>query len=172
MRQGFLVVLLSLGTRICYTGADQQSTGTPLPCLRYGPAIVDLSGRLVGRTGYGPPGFGESPDVDKKWKVPILLLSNSVDVCGDTTSGVNTSTFRDVKQMQVVFYGSLSATRFFGHRVVLTGTLFEKVTMNHHTDVLVLLRTICTDDEPGGQTCACKAPVEPWEQSRCLEGKT
>jgi len=72
----------------------------------------------------------------------MLLPSRPVDVCGDSTSELNRDSFRGVKEIQVVFHDTLDGQGFVGHEVVATGSLFERQTMHHYTDVLLWLASI------------------------------
>ncbi len=135
-------VALALGTLACAGATVQTKTPRILTCVHYDPEIVTLNGKLITVPKYGPPNFGESPETDARLSVPILVLSRPVDVCGDSTSEINTSSFHGVKELQVIFHDSLGARPFLDQNVIATGTLFEHHTMNHYTDVLLSLKTI------------------------------
>ena len=76
-------------------------------------------------------------------RVLFLELAHPIDVCGDSRSDTNKRSFNNVKNIQLFYLDdSLDAQRFLNHQVVVTGTLFEKLTAHHYTDVLLRVRTI------------------------------
>ncbi len=45
---------------------------------KFEPAVVELTGKLVEKVFYGPPGYGEDPKSDSKEHAAILLLSKPI----------------------------------------------------------------------------------------------
>ena len=126
---------------------SETSVAAPAGCpdswLGYEPAVVELAGALRQVQKYGPPNYGESPATDQKVQVPILVLSSPVNVRADSASEVNTESFQCVREVQLVRLSSSPAyRRFVGQSIVATGTLFQRFTGHHHTDVLLVLRSI------------------------------
>jgi len=109
--------------------------------LAYEPATVELRGTLALEQKYGPPNYGENPESDEKVRVPILVLSEPVDVQGDPRSDLNGEAVRDVRKVQLVFK-SRSYQRLVDKNVVATGTLFHAHTGHHYPDVLMNVSTI------------------------------
>jgi len=107
--------------------------------LHYEPEKVTLTGRLVYRTFYGPPNYGENPKTDSRETQPILILDSAVDVVangGDPTD----QTERGVKGITLVV--EHSTRRFIGKRIAVEGTLFHANTGHHHTKVLMTVASI------------------------------
>lgn len=105
--------------------------------LRYEPAIVQLSGILVLEDHYGPPNYGETPDRDLKLKVPVLKLDALVDVTASQNDDVNADSFTGIQRVQLLGSPPLKLVELAGQRVMLEGTLFEKHTGWHVTDVVM-----------------------------------
>jgi hypothetical protein len=114
--------------------------------LMYEPATVELDGRLVIQSKYGPPNFGEQPKTDQKVQVPVLLLRERVSVLGDRgdrADGPNTKTEYGVAQIQLAFTGAAKDHKLLiGKQVVVTGTLFHAHTGHHYTDVVMNVQSI------------------------------
>lgn len=102
-----------------------------------------LTGTVILESHYGPPGFGESPETDRKEEVPILKLDAPISVKGNIETP-NVDSFSGVQRMQLVGKSSLGLQTFAGKRARATGTLFEKQNGEHYTDVLMLVQTIQT----------------------------
>lgn len=118
------------------------------PVLHYEPAVVQLTGTVKLERHYGPPGFGSSPRSDKVQMVSVLVLSAPVNVAGnppDPRSRVLTdgTSYQNVSRMQLVFDTPGTSMRGMdGEPVTVTGTLFEKVSGENYTDVLVNVRSL------------------------------
>jgi hypothetical protein len=104
--------------------------------LSYEPANVELQGKLTLQWKYGPPNYGENPDTDEKFQVPILILDKAVDVRGDPNSDVNAETVHAAKQVQLAFTKT-EYRHFVGKNVDVQGTLFRAHTGHHYTDVVM-----------------------------------
>ncbi len=104
--------------------------------LRYEPAKVELKGRLTIEQRYGPPNYGENPDTDQKVQIPVLLLSEPVDVQGDPQSDLDRETVRGVQRVQLVFRNT-SYRRLVGKNITVKGTFFRALTGHHYTDVVM-----------------------------------
>ncbi|HEY0348935.1 MAG TPA: DUF4431 domain-containing protein [Pyrinomonadaceae bacterium] len=124
-----LVALLLLAT--ASTEAQRRS-------LHYQPEKVALTGRLVYRTFYGPPGYGENPKTDKRETQSILILESAIDVIGNGNDPWE-QTEHGIKRITLVVDRS---SPFVGKRVVVEGTLFHAHTGHHHTKVLMEVSSI------------------------------
>jgi hypothetical protein len=110
--------------------------------LSYEPAVVELEGKLTIAVKYGPPNYGENPQTDEKIKVPILVLSQPVNVRGDPTSDVNTESVEGVKEVQLSLKRGIAYRQLIHRRVVVKGTLFHSSTGHHYTRVLMDVQEI------------------------------
>lgn len=107
--------------------------------LRYETANVTLTGRVVYRTFYGPPNYGETPKTDSRETQAILLLDSPIDVIGTPNDEIN-ETERGVKAITLVSDRSLRS--FVGKRVTVQGSLFHAHTGHHHTKVLMSVSSV------------------------------
>lgn len=111
--------------------------------LPYQPQHVVLSGTIALEGLYGPPGFGKSPDTDT-WSVfPVLKLDAPISVMGDKdTESLNHSTFQHVTKLQIAALPSSTIYVNENKHVKVHGTLFQKRTDYHITDVLIAVESI------------------------------
>jgi len=116
--------------------------------LSYEPAVVELKGKLIIKTYYGPPNYGENPDTDAKEAMPFLVLDKPVSVRGnpDPKARFDRQTVENVKKIQLVL--TLPHKNLIGAKVIVTGTLFQAFTGHHHTDVLMTVSSIKRAPEP------------------------
>ena len=105
--------------------------------FHYAPTIVQLTGKIALEEHYGPPNFGEDPNSDEKVVVPVLALDKPIDVDGDDQNPLNNDSFKDVWRIQLVFSQKIEFGRFVNQHVKVRGTLFEKQTGHHYTNVLL-----------------------------------
>ena len=111
--------------------------------LSYEPAVVELRGKLTSKWFYGPPNYGENPKTDSKELLPILLLSEPVNVRGKPDPNYGSSEYvsvKNVRRMELVL--RIPHKYMIGKNVVVKGTLFHALTGHHHTEVLVDVQSI------------------------------
>jgi hypothetical protein len=117
--------------------------------LSYEPETVELAGRLVIQTKYGPPNFGEDPKTDQKLRVPILILTDAVSMIPDRGDGFNAQPAYGIKQVQLVFINAgITYKNLIGQPVVVKGMLFHAFTGHHYTDVLLQVNSL--ERKPAG----------------------
>ena len=111
--------------------------------LHYGPEKVTLTGKVVARTFYGPPNYGENPKRDSKETQYILLLDSAIDVV-TTGSDPTDKTEHGVKKVTLVVldFKAHPVEHLLGNRVKVEGTLFHANTGHHHTKVLLVVFSI------------------------------
>lgn len=113
---------------------------------QYEPAVVSLKGVLLIKSAYGPPGYGENPLTDEKIKYLVLKLDTPINVKGDRDpNSVNLGTYTNISEIQLVLFDDQmhkSANSKINKKVVIKGTLFEKHTGHHYTDVLMIVQQI------------------------------
>ena len=110
--------------------------------LQYEPATVQLSGVVVLEEHYGPPNFGETPNIDIKERVFMLKLDNPVSVKADPSDAVNMDSFNRVDKMQLSTRAPREMSDHIGKHVVIEGSLFEKQSGEHYTNVLLTVRKV------------------------------
>lgn len=107
--------------------------------FNYETGNVTVTGRIVFRTFYGPPNYGENPKTDSRETQAILLLDSPIDVIGTSTDDFNV-TERGVKELTLVWDQPLRPLR--GKRVIAQGSLFHAHTGHHHTKVLMSVTSV------------------------------
>lgn len=111
--------------------------------LSYEPQTVELDGRLVIQSKFGPPNYGEEPKTDQKVKIPVLVLKYPVSVRASQEDGPNSEPVYRIKQIQLAFNDSGTTHKnLIGKNVVVTGSLFHAHTGHHYTDVVLKVRSI------------------------------
>lgn len=112
--------------------------------LHYEPAVVTLRGKLTMIVKYGPPNYGEDPERDSVEHPIILILPLPIRVQGDPNSELNSETVTNIGHVQLVIYTGVAAgySRYFGRNVEVTGSLMKSFSGHHHTDVLLIVKTL------------------------------
>jgi hypothetical protein len=131
------VKTLLLIALLCTTALSVQAQRKQ---VHYEPEKVALTGKVVLRTFYGPPGYGESPKTDSRESQYILLLDRSIDVLGSPDFEAE----HGVKQITLVVFDfkSTPVRPWLHKRVTIEGKLFHAISGHHHTRVLIEVSTI------------------------------
>jgi len=120
-----------------------SSTESQRRQLHYEPEGVTLTGRVVTRTFYGPPNYGENPKTDSKESQYILLLDSPIDVIATGNDPIDQTERRITRLTLVVFdFKKNPVEPLIGKRVRVEGTLFHAHTGHHHTKVLIIVSSI------------------------------
>jgi hypothetical protein len=119
------------------------SSGDKPKELHYESEKVTVIGKVVSRTFYGPPNYGENRKTDSKESQYILLLDSPIDVIG-SKDDLLTKTERGVRSLTLVVFDFKAnpVEPLLGSRVVVEGTLFHAHTGHHHTKVLIEVGSI------------------------------
>src|SRR5687768_12992313 len=73
--------------------------------LEYWPAVVELEGKLIIKTFFGPPNFGENPASDSKERSWILSLDKPINVrAKDEADPVLGPSVENVRELQLVLH--------------------------------------------------------------------
>jgi hypothetical protein len=104
---------------------------------------VTLEGTLKIESYFGPPGFGDNPNTDKREDCYILCLDNSINVLKDPNgmdADDDDETYLNNYKIELAatndtVFEDLRGLKY--QQVRVTGTFFGKYSPNHHTDVLL-----------------------------------
>jgi hypothetical protein len=109
--------------------------------FHYDTETIALTGKVIVRTFFGPPNYGENPKTDSRESQYILLLDVPVDVIGTPREN---KTEPGVKQITLVVldFKANPVERWLHKRVTVEGTLFHANTGHHHTKVLIEVSSI------------------------------
>lgn len=110
-------------------------------CLPYEPAQVTLTGKLSTGRGYGPPGFGEDPQHDRKESFAQVTLDKAACVSGGTDTNEDVAAIRTFQL--VPGDGARYARKLLGRRVAVTGKLYHRVS-GGHTEVMILYTAVAS----------------------------
>ena len=105
------------------------------------PDTVVLSGVLIEKMFYGPPGYGEHPKTDSKEYPFILKLSSPISVVAHPNDSIN-QTRINVKEIQTINFVHIKLIDFLGKRIKVIGTLSSALIGHDHTDVLIKIITV------------------------------
>lgn len=103
---------------------------------KFEPAVVYLTGELIQKQFYGPPGYGEDPKTDRKENASILILNHPIKVVAEIGDRFN-ETRDNVKVIQLINVKRIALSPFFQKNVKVTGKLSSAITGHHHTDILI-----------------------------------
>ena len=152
----FLLALLSALSSGCAkplaarTHAGSEMIPQPGPvvqaCLHYEPEVVELRGRLTIHEDGGSVAPADTGLQSRRARVPVLVLTRSVDVCGDQRSPVNSEPVRGVQRVQIIPPPRVDYRVLLGRIVVIRGTLFHAQTAHHYTPVVLTARSLAAGD--------------------------
>jgi len=109
----------------------------------YEPSVSTVNGIITKEVHYGPPNFGENPETDSKDTIYVVALIKKISVypSRDTEKeNSNTDSLFNIDKMQVIGLDKKTLENNIGKEVKLTGTLFEAISGNHYTKVLINVR--------------------------------
>ena len=142
---------MSITRYVCLVGLLLLAPALGQPQRRefnYATQTVKLTGRLVYKTFYGPPNYGETPESDSRETQPILILDSTIYVTGKNNSHDDRP---DEYVREITLVGQpenedmvrlLASKPFSRKRVVVQGSLFHAHARHHHTKVLMETYTI------------------------------
>ncbi len=157
MKKILTIVILATCAAVAYPNAVRAQRS-----LHYEPETVELEGKLVIQSKYGPPNFGEDPKTDQKVRIPVLVLKTPVNVLPieGKDDGINTEPVYRVRQIQLSFaVGETGHKKLIGKDVVVKGTLYRAHTGHHYTDVVLTVRSIKKNKQ--GDRCWCSRVAPP-----------
>ena len=132
-----VLVSLSWGRWCGESGSSQQESW-----VSYEPAIIELTGVLTVSERFGPPNYGENVQTDARLEVPVLVLSEAVNVRGDSSSEVNTEFVRGITEVQLVFLRAHRYDELVNRRVIARGTLSHAMSGHHFTEVVMTVEDL------------------------------
>ncbi len=140
-------------------------------CLDYEPAVVTLKGKISRHQAYGPPNFGDTPDLDEKVVYWFLDLTRPICVnAREDGSGLNEEA-RDVRHLHIVYMkGYPEGDGWIGRPVAITGTLYHAHTAFHRTPVLITAQK--TEKLPDARGEAGKTPAKATLKSKAYRDLT
>ena len=110
------------------------------PCLHYGGSPVTLNGKVKLQTFFGPPNYGENPDIDSRETQAILLLENPV--CVEANPKDYEEAEQNQREVTLVPLGKENLKNYEGKQVLIQGTLYHAQTGHHHTPLLIEIKRI------------------------------
>jgi hypothetical protein len=114
---------------IIFLAAVAFATPASANCLRYEPASVTLTGKVVVK-----PFSGARHE-------PILELAEPVCVDGTPNSAYDLKSEKNVTELQMVFASYPFGAQWHNKRVTVEGKLFHAFTPAHRTKVLIMVKS-------------------------------
>jgi len=108
---------------------------------KFEPAVTTLTGILMNKEFFGPPGYGEDPKTDSKEHTAILILTHPIRVVADKGDQFN-ETKDNVHEVQLINVKRISLSPYYQKTVRVTGNLSSAITGHHRTAVLIEIDTI------------------------------
>jgi hypothetical protein len=128
-------LFICLSVAAFLTGGACAASGPNAACVSIETGGVVLQGQVRRELHYGPPGFGEDPKRDARFKIPMLVLDRPIDVCLGTEPGLDDSPLDGIAKIQLV--GLPSGVTDGELRV--RGTLSRAVSASHFTPVILVV---------------------------------
>lgn len=132
---GFLTLSLMGSLALLSAGFCKAGSGAVV-CLPYEPATVSLTGTLTSEEKLGPPGYGETPDVDRKMTIFVLRLDAPIDTCGQPGGVINFDSLKNVTEVQVYCAEDLDCRQYLARKLTVAGTLEQAILGAHFKPVV------------------------------------
>ena len=98
---------------------------------------VTISGRLIVKQFYGPPNYGETPQIDRVETHYVLQLSETISFKQDALTAT-------VGEIQLIFDNNTGLIT--GRHYVIDGEAFFAETGHHHTPIIISVNRITRRD--------------------------
>ncbi len=144
----YILVLLTVTASLVCLGLG-SAAGQAV--YHYGPEKVELTGVLMQKTFYGPPGYGEDPRHDRKEHVYILRLEKPIRVIAAARDSRNEG-HDNVRELQVDDNGKMPLKSLLKKKVRVRGSLRSAEIGHDHTDVLITPEHIGQDNGRAPET--------------------
>lgn len=116
----------------------------------FGPSISKVEGKLTVRMFYGPPGYGENPETDKKLYPYVVQLYDPIDVIASEDDDLHSADHLGINEVQVIPINdqqTKTLNQYANKAIVVEGTLSEAVLGHaHHTDVVLEIESILINE--------------------------
>lgn len=89
---------------------------------------------------WGSPGFGETPDIDRRDSVYVVEFQDGINVYPTKETirnGEPADTVFCIKQIQIISRTDSQIKNYVGKNVVIKGVLSHAISGNHHTDAVI-----------------------------------
>lgn len=100
-------------------------------------SLIQLTGKIDQKSSFGPPNYGETPDIDKKEIYYCLSLDKlqKVEFCGKKVL---------IKNIQLIFNSQthLESSIVIGEKYIVYGYLQFSETGHHHTDCIFIVEDL------------------------------
>lgn len=127
--------VLTLAIILAQAGSAAGCHVGRIECLTAGERVT-LEGIVVEKEVYGPPNFGETPDVDERRRVKVLVSREPLEICAGSPEEVDIVPIHGVREVQLVDYIP-AAQR--GTQVSIEGTLQRAQNAYHYTPVILVI---------------------------------
>lgn len=137
---GSLFLLLALAA----CGGSASGGGLPHAAqLCYAPCIVELAGILTTIEKFGPPNFGETPEVDTHYKVYIIHLDPPIDIVQSSPTSQEGDAISDVQQVQLELSPLPQQIKdLVSKRVIARGQLRQAILPTHFEPVVLTVDSL------------------------------
>jgi hypothetical protein len=103
---------------------------------KYEPAREEITGTVIQKMFYGPPGYGEDPNHDIKIYPYLLKTDTPNDFIADRNDPT-ASTEKNITEIQIILENEkIELKKFLNKKVKIKGTFSHALSAGHHTRVL------------------------------------
>ena len=129
---------------IILSGKNQNSKNISIPLFYYDHKEYThthiIEGRIKKEKYYGPPNYGETPEIDQKRTAIILVLKSKICVLKDPKLNYIDPTKYDTVADEIHLAPSASGMKFSeGENVKVQGSFYSGYTGYHQRDLLMLV---------------------------------
>jgi len=115
----------------------QASAGT---CMHYGEPDVTVTGKVHLHTFYGPPGYGETPRIDRRETQALLTLSSPL--CVEAGGADDEPEEHGQARITLVPLHGENLKAYQAKSISVSGHLFHAISGHHHTPVLIEITSV------------------------------
>lgn len=130
----FMKALLITAAIACSWQASADS------CLHYGEPDATVRGKVHLRTFYGPPGYGETPRIDRRETQAFLFLSSPI--CVEASGAADEPEEHAQAEITLVPLHGENLKAYQARSISATGRLFHAISGHHHTPVLIEITSV------------------------------
>ncbi len=138
----YIVLVFLMACKETPSGSSQQPDKT---CY-YQPAVSTISGTIERQQVYGPPGYGKSPEQDRKDSIYVIKTEQGINVLPDTATKYAANDIVEkefgIQHFQLSGIANNDAEKYVDHKVSVTGTFYHGISGEHRTKVLMAVKEI------------------------------
>lgn len=117
-------------------GVDSLKVKSNDNCFYFEPYEYVICGIISSRLEYGPPGYGENPNLDQKERIYLITIDSLISICPVDSLDEK---IENIKTFQISSSNYNNFDTLIGKRTSLKGWFNNATTGHHYTPALIFL---------------------------------